>query len=82
MADEAGLPPWPKDLQSVAYTVSWLPRLGHSADVSLGDRPREIGVHVTPSDFSPEQLKEVLTRTKGLWNEKTLARLAVPEMLE
>jgi len=48
----------------------------------LGDRLREIGVHVTPTDFSPEQLKEVLTRTKGLWNEKTLARLGVPEMLE
>ena len=48
----------------------------------LGDRLREIGVHVTPTDFSPEQLKEVLSRTKGLWNEKTLARLGVPEMLE
>ena len=48
----------------------------------LGDRPREIGVHVTPTDFNAQQLKEVLTRTKGLWNEKTLARLAVPEMLE
>ncbi|WRT69293.1 uncharacterized protein IL334_006277 [Kwoniella shivajii] len=48
----------------------------------LGDRTREIGVHVTPTDFTPEQLKEVLTRCKALWNEKTLARLAVPEMLE
>ena len=48
----------------------------------LGDRPREIGVHVTPTDFTPQQLKEVLTRCKGVWNEKTLARLAVPEMLE
>lgn len=48
----------------------------------LGDRIREIGVHVTPTDFSSQQLKEVLMRCKGLWNEKTLARLAVPEMLE
>jgi hypothetical protein len=48
----------------------------------LGDRPREIGVHVTPIDFSPEQLKEVLARCKALWTEKTLSRLAVPEMLE
>jgi len=48
----------------------------------LGDRPREIGVHVTPTDFTPQQLKEVLARCKGLWNEKTLSRLAVPEMLE
>ncbi|WWD06989.1 hypothetical protein V865_005086 [Kwoniella europaea PYCC6329] len=48
----------------------------------LGDRIREMGVHVTPTDFTPEQIKEVLTRCKALWNEKTLARLAVPEMLE
>ncbi|KAK8844157.1 hypothetical protein IAR55_006951 [Kwoniella newhampshirensis] len=48
----------------------------------LGDRTRELGVHVTPTDFTPEQLKEVLTRCKALWNEKTLSRLAVPEMLE
>ncbi|WWC90996.1 uncharacterized protein L201_005935 [Kwoniella dendrophila CBS 6074] len=48
----------------------------------LGDRTRELGVHVTPTDFTPEQMKEVLTRCKALWNEKTLARLAVPEMLE
>jgi len=48
----------------------------------LGDRPREIGVHVTPTDFTAEELKEVLSRCKQLWNEKTLARLAVPEMLE
>ncbi|BEJ15520.1 hypothetical protein CspHIS471_0501250 [Cutaneotrichosporon sp. HIS471] len=48
----------------------------------LGDRPREIGVHVTPSDFTPEQLKEVVARCKTLWTEKTLSRLAVPEMLE
>ncbi|WVW79591.1 hypothetical protein I302_101560 [Kwoniella bestiolae CBS 10118] len=48
----------------------------------LGDRVRELGVHVTPTDFTPEQIKEVLTRCKALWNEKTLARLAVPEMLE
>lgn len=48
----------------------------------LGDRPREIGVHVTPSDFTPEQLKEVIARCKTLWTEKTLSRLAVPEMLE
>ncbi|WWC63792.1 uncharacterized protein I303_106397 [Kwoniella dejecticola CBS 10117] len=50
--------------------------------IRLGDRTRELGVHVTPTDFSPEQIKEVLTRCKALWNEKTLARLAVPEMLE
>lgn len=48
----------------------------------LGDRPREIGVHVTPTDFTPEQLKEVLARCKALWNEKSMARLAVPEMFE
>ncbi|WVQ93008.1 hypothetical protein IAU59_000071 [Kwoniella sp. CBS 9459] len=48
----------------------------------LGDRTRELGVHVTPTDFTPEQMKEVLTRCKALWNEKTLSRLAVPEMLE
>lgn len=53
--------------------------LSHSR---LGDRPREIGVHVTPTDFTPEQLKEVLLRCKNLWTEKTLSRLAVPEMLE
>jgi len=52
------------------------------ADNRLGDRPREIGVHVTPTDFTAEELKEVLARCKQLWNEKTLARLAVPEMLE
>ena len=50
--------------------------------IRLGDRPREIGVHVTPTDFTAEELKEVLSRCKQLWNEKTLARLAVPEMLE
>jgi len=48
----------------------------------LGDRPREIGVHVTPTDYTPEQLEQVLAKCKGLWNEKTLSRLAVPEMLE
>ncbi|WVQ81405.1 hypothetical protein IAT38_003529 [Cryptococcus sp. DSM 104549] len=48
----------------------------------LGDRVRELGVHVTPTDFTPEQLKEVITRCKSLWNEKTLSRLAIPEMLE
>ncbi|WVR08840.1 hypothetical protein IAU60_005898 [Kwoniella sp. DSM 27419] len=48
----------------------------------LGDRTRELGVHVTPTDFTPEQMKEVLLRCKALWNEKTLSRLAVPEMLE
>ena len=48
----------------------------------LGDRQRDIGVHVTPSDFTPEQLNEVLTRCKGLWQEKNLSRLAVPEMME
>ncbi|OCF32422.1 hypothetical protein I317_05792 [Kwoniella heveanensis CBS 569] len=48
----------------------------------LGDRTRELGVHVTPTDFTPEQMKEVLARCKALWNEKTLSRLAVPEMLE
>ncbi|EIW65798.1 hypothetical protein TREMEDRAFT_46041 [Tremella mesenterica DSM 1558] len=53
--------------------------LSHSR---IGDRPLEIGVHVTPTDFTPEQLKEVIARCKSLWNEKTLARLAVPEMLE
>lgn len=53
--------------------------LSHSR---LGDRPREIGVHVTPTDFTPEQLKEVISRCKALWTEKTLSRLAVPEMLE
>ncbi|WOO78541.1 uncharacterized protein LOC62_02G002088 [Vanrija pseudolonga] len=53
--------------------------LSHSR---LGDRPREIGVHVTPTDFTPEQLKEVISRCKTLWSEKTLSRLAVPEMLE
>jgi hypothetical protein len=52
------------------------------ANSRLGDRPREIGVHVTPTDFTAEELKEVLSRCKQLWNEKTLARLAVPEMLE
>lgn len=49
---------------------------------SLGDRTRELGVHVTPTDFTPEQMKEVLSRCKTLWNEKTLSRLAIPEMLE
>ncbi|KAL7421042.1 hypothetical protein Q5752_003926 [Cryptotrichosporon argae] len=53
--------------------------LSHSR---LGDRPREIGLHVTPTDFAPEQLKEVVTRCRTLWREKTLSRLAVPEMLE
>lgn len=53
--------------------------LSHSR---LGDRPREIGVHVTPTDFTPEQLKEVIARCKTLWTEKSLSRLAVPEMLE
>ncbi|ORY33018.1 hypothetical protein BCR39DRAFT_504009 [Naematelia encephala] len=53
--------------------------LSHSR---LGDRPREIGVHVTPTGVSPEQLKEIVARCKALWNEKSLARLAVPEMLE
>ncbi|ODN97330.1 hypothetical protein L198_03893 [Cryptococcus wingfieldii CBS 7118] len=48
----------------------------------LGDRTRELGVHVTPTDFTPEQMKEVLSRCKALWNEKTLSRLAIPEMLE
>ena len=48
----------------------------------LGDRPREIGVHITPTGFTPQQLQEVLTRCKSMWNEKTIARLAVPEMLE
>ncbi|ORX39265.1 hypothetical protein BD324DRAFT_619074 [Kockovaella imperatae] len=48
----------------------------------VGDRHREIGVHVTPTDFTPELLKEVLNRCQSMWNEKTLARLAVPEMLE
>ncbi|OXG78541.1 hypothetical protein C348_04325 [Cryptococcus neoformans Gb118] len=48
----------------------------------LGDRTRELGVHVTPTDFTPEQMKEVLSRCKTLWNEKTLSRLAIPEMLE
>lgn len=56
--------------------------LVNAADGRLGDRPREIGVHVTPTDFTAEELKEVLARCKQLWNEKTLARLAVPEMLE
>lgn len=48
----------------------------------LGDRTREIGVHVTPSDFSAEQLEEVVKKCKHLWREKNLARLAMPEMLE
>jgi hypothetical protein len=39
-------------------------------------------VHIVPTDFTREQLKEVLARCKALWTEKTLARLAVPEMLE
>lgn len=55
----------------------------HRADhIRLGDRPREIGVHVTPSDFTPEQFKEVIARCKALWQEKNLSRLAVPEMME
>ncbi|WVN87967.1 uncharacterized protein L203_103164 [Cryptococcus depauperatus CBS 7841] len=48
----------------------------------LGHRTRELGVHVTPTDLTPEQMKEVLSRCKALWNEKTLSRLAIPEMLE
>ncbi|KAK4685235.1 hypothetical protein P7C73_g4917, partial [Tremellales sp. Uapishka_1] len=53
--------------------------LSHSR---IGDRPREIGVYVTPTDFNEDQLKEVLNRCKALWQEKTLSRLAVPEVLE
>ena len=53
-----------------------------SLTLRLGDRQRDIGVHVTPSDFTPEQLSEVLARCKGLWQEKNLSRLAVPEMME
>jgi hypothetical protein len=83
MAHEASLPARSKDLQSLAQQVGqrrrhWLFVLMRR----IGDRPRELGVHVTPTDFNEQQMKEVLVRTKGLWNEKTLARLAVPEMLE
>jgi transcription elongation factor Elf1 len=49
---------------------------------SLGDRQRDIGVHVTPSDFDQQELREVLVRCKELWREKNLSRLAVPEMME
>jgi hypothetical protein len=49
---------------------------------SLGDRQRDIGVHVTPSDFDQQELREVLARCKELWREKNLSRLAVPEMME
>jgi hypothetical protein len=79
MANEASVPTWTQDVQSLAYQVGPVEDL---ADNRLGDRPREIGVHVTPTDFTAEELKEVLARCKQLWNEKTLARLAVPEMLE
>ncbi len=48
----------------------------------VGDRPKEIGVHCPQIDFTPDQLKEVLSRCHALWTEKTLSRLAVPEMLE
>jgi hypothetical protein len=79
MANEASVPTRTQDMQSLAYQVGLVDDL---ADNRLGDRPREIGVHVTPTDFTAEELKEVLARCKQLWNEKTLARLAVPEMLE
>lgn len=68
-------------LSHTRYVTSCLVQAGELT-IRLGDRPREIGVHVTPTDFTAEELKEVLARCKQLWNEKTLARLAVPEMLE
>jgi hypothetical protein len=64
------------------FHVSLSGELSADPPLSLGDRPREIGVHITPTDYTPEQLEQVVAKCKGLWNEKTLSRLAVPEMLE
>lgn len=49
---------------------------------SVGDRTVEIGVWETPGDIKEEVLEEVLARCKTMWVEKTLARLAIPEVLE
>lgn len=70
-------------MQFIPYSVSVETQISYAYKLSsLGDRTRELGVHVTPTDFTPEQMKEVLSRCKTLWNEKTLSRLAIPEMLE
>jgi hypothetical protein len=43
----------------------------------------ELGVWETPQDIADDHLMdEVLARCKTMWREKTLARLAIPEVLE
>ncbi len=43
----------------------------------------ELGVWETPTDLQDGHLMdEVLARCKSMWKEKTLARLAIPEVLE